>query len=115
MCALQSLFFQFYFLLLKLIYLLIYLFLILLQVDAKLNVISSCNYDGSDRRMILYSADTLRHPFSITTFEDWIYWTDWDKMAVFKANKFDGHDVQPITATQMVRRMNILFIFLRIY
>ncbi|XP_026472209.1 low-density lipoprotein receptor isoform X2 [Ctenocephalides felis] len=80
-------------------------------VDAKLNVISSCNYDGSDRRMILYSADTLRHPFSITTFEDWIYWTDWDKMAVFKANKFDGHDVQPITATQMLQNPMVVHVY----
>lgn len=71
-------------------------------VDAKLNIISSCNFDGSDRRLVLYSPEYLRHPFSITTFEDWIYWTDWDKAAVFKANKFTGEDVQPITAMRMV-------------
>lgn len=73
-----------------------------LQVDAKLNTISSCNYDGSNRRIILYSVDTLKHPFSITTFEDWVYWTDWDKAAVFKANKFTGKDVQAVTAVQAV-------------
>lgn len=80
-------------------------FLILItnfQVDAKLNVISSCNYDGSKRSVILYSADYLRHPFSITTFEDYVYWTDWDKEAVFKANKFTGKDVEPVTAMHMV-------------
>lgn len=71
-------------------------------MDAKLNVISACNYDGTDRRIILYSVETLKHPFSITTFEDWVYWTDWDKAAVFKANKFTGKDVQPVTAVQMV-------------
>lgn len=71
-------------------------------VDAKLNVISSCNYDGSGRRVILYSPDHLHHPFSVTTFEDWVYWTDWDKQAVYKANKFNGKDVSPITATHMV-------------
>lgn len=71
-------------------------------VDAKLNVISSCNYNGSGRRVILYSPETLRHPFSITTFEDWVYWTDWDKSAVYKANKFTGKDVTAVTATEMV-------------
>ncbi|KAH8407014.1 hypothetical protein KR222_004147, partial [Zaprionus bogoriensis] len=73
-------------------------------VDGKLNVISSANYDGSQRRQILYSAEYLRHPFSITTFEDYIYWTDWDKQTVFKANKFTGEGVEPITAVHMVGR-----------
>ncbi|XP_030239083.1 very low-density lipoprotein receptor [Drosophila navojoa] len=59
-------------------------------VDGKLNIISSANYDGSQRRQILYSTEYLRHPFSITTFEDYVYWTDWDKQTVFKANKFTG-------------------------
>uniref|UniRef100_A0A1B0DFC9 Uncharacterized protein n=1 Tax=Phlebotomus papatasi TaxID=29031 RepID=A0A1B0DFC9_PHLPP len=70
-------------------------------VDAKLNEISSCNYDGSGRNVVLYSPDSLRHPFSITTFEDFVYWTDWDKEAVFKANKFTGKDVEAITALHM--------------
>lgn len=47
--------------------------------------------------------ETLKHPFSITTFEDYVYWTDWDKEAVFKANKFNGKDVEPVTALHMVR------------
>lgn len=72
--------------------------------DAKLNAISSCNYDGSNRRVVLFSLDVLKHPFSITTFEDWVYWTDWEKQAVFKANKFSGKDIGAVTATHMVRR-----------
>ncbi|CAG7785265.1 unnamed protein product, partial [Allacma fusca] len=42
-----------------------------------MNSISSSNYDGTDRRLVLQSADALHHPFSITTFEDYVYWTDW--------------------------------------
>lgn len=72
-------------------------------VDAKLNTISVCNWDGSNRKLVLFSASTLRHPFSITTFEDWLYWTDWDRAAVFRANKFTGKDLAPITATEMVQ------------
>lgn len=51
---------------------------------------------------MLHSSETLRHPFSITTFEDWVYWTDWDKEAVFRANKFTGKDVEAVTALNMV-------------
>lgn len=71
-------------------------------MDAKLQVISSCNYDGSGRKVVLYSAEFLRHPFSITTFEDSVYWTDWDKAAVFRANKFTGENVTAITTPRMV-------------
>lgn len=67
-----------------------------------MNMISSCNYDGTGRRVILYSTDVLRHPFSITTFEDWVYWTDWDKAAVYRANKFNGKDIEAITPTHNV-------------
>lgn len=71
-------------------------------VDARLNSISSCNYNGGERRLVLFSTEYLKHPFSVTTFEDWLYWTDWDKSAVYKANKFTGADVQAVTATEMV-------------
>ncbi|XP_059621431.1 very low-density lipoprotein receptor-like isoform X4 [Phlebotomus argentipes] len=80
-------------------------------VDAKLNEISSCNYDGSGRNVVLYSADSLRHPFSITTFEDHVYWTDWDKEAVFKANKFTGQDVEPITALHMLQHPMTIHVY----
>ncbi|KAJ8923679.1 hypothetical protein NQ315_010260, partial [Exocentrus adspersus] len=80
-------------------------------VDAKLNVISACDYNGRNRRVILFSPDSLRHPFSITTFEDWVYWTDWDKAAVFKANKFTGKDVQAVTATEMIQNPMVIHVY----
>ncbi|CAH2050204.1 unnamed protein product, partial [Iphiclides podalirius] len=80
-------------------------------VDAKMNTISSCNYDGTARRLVLYSTDVLRHPFSITTFEDWVYWTDWDKTAVFRANKFNGKDVEAITATHTLQNPMVIHVY----
>ncbi|XP_013194688.2 very low-density lipoprotein receptor isoform X1 [Amyelois transitella] len=80
-------------------------------VDAKMNTISSCNYDGSSRRVILYSTDVLRHPFSITTFEDWVYWTDWDKTAVYRANKFNGKDVEAITSTHTLQNPMVIHVY----
>lgn len=90
-------------------------------VDAKMNSISSVNYDGSDRRLVLQSHSALAHPFSITTFEDWVsyiknddgkltnlrrglnydwifqvYWTDWANETIFKANKFTGKELSAI-------------------
>jgi very low-density lipoprotein receptor len=55
---------------------------------------------------VLHSTDTLRHPFSITTFEDYVYWTDWDKEAVFRANKFNGKDIEPVTALHMASEVS---------
>ncbi|XP_020708838.2 very low-density lipoprotein receptor isoform X3 [Athalia rosae] len=72
-------------------------------VDAKLNIIGSCNYDGSGRHTVLYSPEVVRHPFSITTFEDYIYWTDWDNEAIFKANKFTGKEVEAITSLRSIQ------------
>jgi len=80
-------------------------------VDAKLNLISSCDYDGSNRKVVLYSSEFLRHPFSVTVFEDWVYWTDWDKAAVFKANKFNGKDIQPITAMRMLQHPMTIHVY----
>lgn len=80
-------------------------------VDAKLNLISSCDYEGRNRRVVLSSPEYLRHPFSITTFEDWVYWTDWDKAAVFKANKFNGKDVQAVTSTEMISNPMVIHVY----
>ena len=64
-----------------------------MKVDVKENSISSSNYDGQQRQTVLDSNKYLSHPFSITTFEDMIYWTDWTTDAVYSANKFTGKDV----------------------
>ncbi|XP_071523336.1 low-density lipoprotein receptor-like isoform X1 [Panulirus ornatus] len=65
--------------------------------DSKFHTISSCDFDGSHRRIILHSTEYLPHPFSITVFEDTMYWTDWRQEAIFRANKFTGKAVEVIT------------------
>ena len=52
-------------------------------------------------RVVFSSAEILRHPFSVTVFEDWIYWSDWDSNAIYRANKFNGSGAAPVTATNM--------------
>ena len=38
-----------------------------------------------------------------------MYWTDWDRNAVFKANKFDGSDSDAVTAKDLVSFQIIQF------
>lgn len=56
--------------------------------DAKLRVVETSKLDGSDRRQVLFLPD--QHPFSISVFEDHVYWSDWTSEAIYKANKFTG-------------------------
>ena len=46
--------------------------------------------------MVFSSAEILRHPFSVTVFEDWLYWSDWDSNAIYRANKFNGSGAAPM-------------------
>ena len=73
-------------------------------VDAKLKLIESADMDGANRRIIISSWNTLDHPFAITTFEDSIFWSDWNKMSLFKANKFTGAAVTSVAPTGKVSR-----------
>ncbi|CAG0894372.1 unnamed protein product, partial [Cyprideis torosa] len=68
-------------------------------VDAKMNLIASCDYDGANRKTVLYSPENLHKAFSVTLFEDRIFWTEWANNSVHSANKFDGSDYRLITAS----------------
>lgn len=43
----------------------------------------------------------IPHPFGISLFEHNVYFTDWTKMAVMKANKFSDANPQMIYHTAM--------------
>lgn len=68
----------------------------LFWVDAKLHIIMSSNLDGTKRSVILSDDHYLRHPFSISVFEDSLYWTDWQTESIHKTNKFNGSAVSNI-------------------
>lgn len=57
--------------------------------DAHLDYIASADLEGRHRHVVL-SGDKVPHVFAITLFEDYIYWTDWNMKAIFRANKFTG-------------------------
>ena len=62
-------------------------------VDAKLHTIASSDLEGNNRHVVLSSRHTIKHPFSITVFEDFVYWTDWETESIHKANKLNGSNV----------------------
>lgn len=64
--------------------------------DAKVKLIMSCDYWGNNVRLVLRSHEHLKHPFSLTVFEDRLYWTDWDHEGVLTANKFTGNDFKTV-------------------
>jgi sugar lactone lactonase YvrE len=68
----------------------------LFWVDAKGHVICSSDLNGEDRKIVLYSNNYLKHPFAITVFEDWVFWTDWETEGIHKANKFHGGNLTDV-------------------
>lgn len=58
--------------------------------DAKLHTIESADLDGRKRRIIL--SENINHPFALTIFQNYMYWTDWEhrRGSINKANKFTG-------------------------
>uniref|UniRef100_A0A8D1CWI3 Low-density lipoprotein receptor-related protein 2 n=1 Tax=Sus scrofa TaxID=9823 RepID=A0A8D1CWI3_PIG len=57
-------------------------------VDARFDYIETVTYDGTQRKTVLQGGSNIPHPFGITLFEDNLFFTDWTKFSVMKANKF---------------------------
>ncbi|CAD5111663.1 DgyrCDS948 [Dimorphilus gyrociliatus] len=62
--------------------------------DAKLDKIERCDYDGLNRVVIVASG--IYHPFGLTTLGDYLYWTDIQKKAIVRANKYTGGEMKVI-------------------
>lgn len=57
-------------------------------VDCRFDYIETVTYDGIQRKTVVHGGSLVPHPFGISLFEDNVFFTDWTKMAVMKANKF---------------------------
>lgn len=68
-------------------------------IDARSDSIHTTNYDGDQHHLVLRDQETLSHPFSISLFENHIYWTDWRTNSVIRANKWNGSDIAVIDHT----------------
>ena len=70
----------------------------IIWADAKLDYIAIADINGTNLRYILQGGH-LPHIFAITTFEDYIYWTDWEYKSVERANKNTGGNRSNLTHT----------------
>ncbi|KAK2099997.1 Low-density lipoprotein receptor- protein 5 [Saguinus oedipus] len=57
--------------------------------DLDTNMIESSNMLGQERVVI---ADDLPHPFGLTQYSDYIYWTDWNLHSIERADKTSGQN-----------------------
>lgn len=48
---------------------------------------------------MVHGGTAIPHPFGISLFEHNVYFTDWTKMAVMKANKFNDNNPQVVYGT----------------
>ena len=60
--------------------------------------IESALLNGTGRRVVVRG--TL-HAFALTVFGEYLYWSDWTKMAIIRANKYNGGN--PITLVKNLR------------
>lgn len=51
------------------------------------------------RKTVVHGGAVIPHPFGISLFEHSVYFTDWTKMAVMKANKFTDTNPQVVYTT----------------
>ncbi|XP_045081182.1 low-density lipoprotein receptor-related protein 1-like [Coregonus clupeaformis] len=74
--------------------------------DATLDKIERCEYDGSRRYVVLKNEPV--HPFGLAVYGDYIFWTDWVRRAVLRANKYVGGDMKLLRADIPQQPMGIV-------
>ncbi|XP_033107798.1 low-density lipoprotein receptor-related protein 2-like isoform X2 [Anneissia japonica] len=66
-------------------------------VDAHLDHIVYSNLDGTGITLLL--DEGVGHPFAVTVFEDYVYWTDWNVKTINRANKLNGRHAEILKTT----------------
>ncbi|TNN03863.1 hypothetical protein fugu_000892 [Takifugu bimaculatus] len=56
--------------------------------DIHFDTVETVTYNGLDRKIVLNGGTQAPYPFGIATFENHVFFTDWTKMGVMKANRF---------------------------
>uniref|UniRef100_A0A673BUV4 Low density lipoprotein receptor-related protein 1Ab n=1 Tax=Sphaeramia orbicularis TaxID=375764 RepID=A0A673BUV4_9TELE len=74
--------------------------------DATLDKIERCEYDGSNRYVLLKNEPV--HPFGLAVYGDYIFWTDWVRRAVLRADKYTGGDMKVLRADIPQQPMGII-------
>ncbi|XP_041433100.1 low-density lipoprotein receptor-related protein 2 isoform X2 [Xenopus laevis] len=65
-------------------------------VDSRYDYIETTTYDGLDRRTVVHGGNVIPHPYGLSIFEHYLYFTDWTRVSVMKANKFTDNSTQVV-------------------
>ncbi|CAH1393043.1 unnamed protein product [Nezara viridula] len=68
-------------------------------IDARSDSIHTTTYAGTDHHEVLKGHEMTSHPFAITLFENYVFWTDWRSSSVIRANKWTGSQVTVLQRT----------------
>ncbi|XP_045116249.1 LOW QUALITY PROTEIN: low-density lipoprotein receptor-like [Portunus trituberculatus] len=79
--------------------------------DGYLNKIKMSNMDGSGVETVLYSSEVLRLPYSVSVFEDRLYWVDWSEIGLFSADKFNGDNIQHVSAGHLLEAPRVVHVY----
>ena len=60
---------------------------IIYWIDASLDTLEYSNVDGTGRTLLERVDDQIFHPFSITLEDEFLFWTDWNQLAIFTTHK----------------------------
>ena len=74
-------------------------------IDANLDTLEYSNVDGTGRTLLEQGGEIF-HPFSITLEKDYLFWTDWQEMAIFTRHKDLPNDTIISVYDQLVYRPN---------
>ncbi|XP_059494976.1 sortilin-related receptor isoform X1 [Stegostoma tigrinum] len=75
--------------------------------EAYVDRIERADFNGHQRSVVIQN---LPHPYAISVFKNQIYWDDWSEMSIFRANKHDGSDVEPlVTGLTGVMDMKVFY------
>lgn len=66
-------------------------------VDARQDYVASADLDGLGFRKIITGSDKLRHPFAITVFKDYVYWSDISNKMIYQADKDNGENIRRLS------------------
>jgi hypothetical protein len=56
-------------------------------------VYRSIDFNGGNKKMLIFSTDFLSHLFGVAVFEDKVFWTGLENEAIFSANWLNGLEI----------------------
>uniref|UniRef100_A0A8C6V0R7 Low density lipoprotein receptor-related protein 1Bb n=1 Tax=Neogobius melanostomus TaxID=47308 RepID=A0A8C6V0R7_9GOBI len=74
--------------------------------DGTLGKIERCDFDGSNRYVIIKSGSG--NFYGLAIYADFMYWSDWARRAVLRANKYTGADTKVLRADIPHQPMGII-------